>query len=186
MSISTESKAVSSAGAITISFGERFAASEQFDAIFKQGMGLVERTAGYLDGAGRREARQLRPPLSVLYASESMRLTTRLLELASWLMIRRAQKEGEISAQEARAKRARVRLRGPSRTGHIKGFAELPQGLRALIEESFALNDRIVQLDRAMEVVVGEPLAGAENPVEAQVQRLEQAFALPRRRAARE
>ena len=107
MSISTESKAVPSAGAITISFGERFAASEQFDAIFKQGMGLVERTAGYLDGAGRREARQLRPPLSVLYASESMRLTTRLLELASWLMIRRAQKEGEISAQEARAQRAR-------------------------------------------------------------------------------
>jgi regulator of CtrA degradation len=186
MSIRTESEAVQAAGAITISFGERFAASDQFDAIFKQGMALVERTAGYLDGVGRKEARQLRPPLSVLYATESMRLTTRLLELASWLMIRRAQKEGEISAAEARVKRARVRLRGGSRAGHVKGFADLPQGLRALIEESFALNDRILQLDRAMELVLGEPLAGTANPVEAQVQRLEQAFALPRRRAVRE
>ena len=92
----------------TISFGERFAASDQFDAIFKEGMALVERTAAYLDGAGRKEARQLRGPASVLYATESMRLTTRLLELASWLMIRRAHKQGEITADEARVKRGRV------------------------------------------------------------------------------
>ena len=67
---------------VTISFGEHFAASDQFDAIFKEGMGLVERAAAYLDGPGRREARQLRGPASMLYATESMRLTTRLLELA--------------------------------------------------------------------------------------------------------
>ena len=76
----------------TVSFGERFAASDQFDAIFREGMGLVERTAAYLDGQGRKEARALRGPVAVLYATESMRLTTRLLELASWLMIRRALK----------------------------------------------------------------------------------------------
>ena len=46
-------------------------------------MGLVERTAAYLDGQGRKEARALRGPVAVLYATESMRLTTRLLELAS-------------------------------------------------------------------------------------------------------
>ena len=92
----------------------------------------------------------------MLYATESMRLTTRLLELASWLMIRRALKEGEITAEEARTKRERVKLRAPGRPTHIKGFAELPQGLRGLIEASYALNDRIFQLDRAIEVVVGE------------------------------
>ena len=75
-------------------------------------MGLVERTAAYLDGQGRKEARALRGPVAVLYATESMRLTTRLLELASWLMIRRALKEGEITAKEARSKRERVKLRG--------------------------------------------------------------------------
>jgi len=183
MSTSREREQPAVAG-ITVSFGERFAASDQFDAIFKEGMGLVERTATYLDGQGRKEARALRGPVAVLYATESMRLTTRLLELASWLMIRRALKEGEITPQEARTKRERVKLRAPGRPTHIKGFAELPQGLRSLIETSYALNDRIFQLDRAIEVVVGE--AGTiANPVGAQVTRLEEAFAKPRRAAAR-
>ena len=184
MSTSTEREEPAAAG-ITVSFGERFAASDQFDAIFKEGMGLVERTATYLDGQGRKESRALRGPVAVLYATESMRLTTRLLELASWLMIRRALKEGEITAKEARSKRERVKLRAPGRPAHIKGFAELPQGLRTLIETSYALNDRIFQLDRAIEVVLGEAPV-TDNPVGAQVNRLEEAFAKsPRRAAAR-
>ena len=85
---------------VTISFGEHFAASDQFDAIFREGMALVERAATYLDGPGRKEARALRGPAAMLYATESMRLTTRLLELASWLMIRRAHKEGEITLRK--------------------------------------------------------------------------------------
>jgi regulator of CtrA degradation len=165
----------------TVSFGEHFAASDQFDAIFKEGMALVERTAAYLDGPGRKEARALKGPVAVLYATESMRLTTRLLELASWLMIRRALKEGEITPDEARAKRERVKLRGPGRIAHVRGFADLPLGLRQLIEASYALSDRIFQLDRAIEVVVDQA-TGCDNPVGAQVTRLEEAFGKPRRR----
>jgi regulator of CtrA degradation len=168
----------------TVSFGEHFAASDQFDAIFKEGMGLVERTAAYLDGPGRKEARLLRGPVAVLYATESMRLTTRLLELASWLMIRRALKEGEITPAEARAKRERVKLRTPGRPSHINGFSNLPEGLRSLIDASYALGDRIFRLDRAIELVAGAA-AGGDNPVGAQVSRLEAAFADAPRRAAR-
>jgi regulator of CtrA degradation len=183
MSTCREPETVPPTTGVTISFGERFAASDQFDAIFKEGMALVEQTARYLDGPGRQEARKLRGPLSVLYATESMRLTTRLLELASWLMIRRALKSGEITAEEARSKRQRVKLKGPGRPSHVKGFIELPQGLQRLVEQSFSLNDRIVQLDRAMEVAVGEATP-ADNPVGAQVTRLQEAFAHPRRRAS--
>lgn len=168
---------------VTISFGRHFASSEQFDAIYKEGMALVERAAAYLDGPGRKEARTLRGPTSMLYATESMRLTTRLLELASWLMIRRAHKEGEITADEVRKKRERVRLTAPGRLSHVKGFSELPEGLRKLIEASFSLNDRIVRLDQAMEVVVAGPEAPT-SPVEAQVAQLEAAFAPVRRPSA--
>jgi regulator of CtrA degradation len=182
MSTRAEIKDELAVSSVTVSFGEHFAASDQFDAIFKEGMGLVERTAAYLDGPGRKEARTLRGPLSVLYATESMRLTTRLLELASWLMIRRALKEGEISAAEARKKSERVRLKGPGRPSHVKGFQELPEGLRRLVDASFALNDRIIQLDRAMQVVTSQ-VSSTANPVGAQFDRLEAAFA-PRRQAA--
>jgi regulator of CtrA degradation len=177
MSTSIDREQPASAG-VTVSFGERFAASDQFDAIFKEGMGLVEKTASYLDGQGRKEARALRGPVAVLYATESMRLTTRLLELASWLMIRRALKEGEITATEARTKRDRVKLKAPGRPAHIKGYADLPQGLRSLIEISYSLNDRIFQIDRAIEGCL-EEAASFANPVGAQVNRLEEAFSRP-------
>lgn len=166
-------------GGETVSFAERFAASTNFDAVFKEGMALVERTASFLDGPGRKEAKNLKPPLSLAYATESMRLTTRLLELASWLLIRRALKEGEITAEEARVKRSRVKLQALGRPSHVKDFDQLPAGLRELIEASFSLNDRIVQLDRALaqgEVAKTGARAAEPNPVECQVIRLEQAF----------
>ncbi|MCB1548208.1 MAG: DUF1465 family protein [Hyphomicrobiaceae bacterium] len=166
---------------VTISFGERFQRSEQFEVIFKEGMALVERTAAYLDGDGRTDARALKPPVSLAYASESMRLTTRLLELASWLLIRRALREGEISKEEAALKRRRLRLTTIGRPSHVKHFADLPETLRGLIEQSFALHDRIVQLDRAL-AGNGQPApthvaAAHRNPVEQQMSRLAAAFA---------
>lgn len=169
-----------SADSVTVSFGERFQASAQFDRVFKEGMSLVERTAAYLDGEGRKAAKALQGPATVLYTTESMRLTTRLLDLASWLLIRRALKDGEISEAEAQKKRARVKLQSLGRPSHIRGFADLPEGLQELIEESFALHDRIVQLDLAMMTLSGdEQLTSAlsVNPVGAQLSRLQQAFA---------
>ncbi len=173
---------------VTISFGERFVASDQFDAIFREGMALVERAAAYLDGPGRKEAKSLAGPAAMLYASESMRLTTRLLELASWLMIRRSYKEGEITAEQLARKRERVRLTEPGRISHVKGFDTLPAGLQDLIKASFALNDRIVRLDLAMQVRVDQDQPDAvdsaaalaspmQAPVQTQLRRLERAFA---------
>lgn len=163
---------------VTVSFGERFQASAQFDRVFKEGMTLVERTAAYLDGDGRKAAKALTGQTTVLYTTESMRLTTRLLDLASWLLIRRALKDGEITVAEAQKKRARVKLQSLGRPSHIRGFAELPEGLQRLIEESFALHDRIVQLDLAMNSLSDDKLAPAlaANPVGAQISRLERAF----------
>ncbi len=163
---------------VTISFGECFEASQQFDIVFREGMALVEEVATYLDGCGRRDSKALKPPLSVLYATESMRLTTRLLDLASWLLIRRALKEGEIDAEEARRKRRRVKLKAIGRPGHIKRFDELPETLQDLIVRSFALHDRIVTLDRA---VAGEKTEDRveptpANPVAQQMLMLRQAF----------
>jgi regulator of CtrA degradation len=165
--------------ATTVSFGERFQSSEQFDHIFKEGMALVERTASYLDGPGRKEAKALTGGVGVLYATESMRLTTRLLDLASWLLIRRALREREITEEEAQKKRRRVKLQAFGRPSHVKGYAELPEGLKGLIEESFALHDRISQLDRAMSRT-DDPETSSEpmsNPVAQQVGMLERAFA---------
>ncbi|RUO99446.1 DUF1465 family protein [Hyphomicrobium sp.] len=165
-------------GATTVSFGERFQSSEHFDHIFKEGMALVERTASYLDGPGRKEAKNLAGGAGVLYATESMRLTTRLLDLASWLLIRRALREGEITEEEAQKKRRRVKLQAFGRPSHVKGYAELPQGLQNLIAESFSLHDRIAQLDRILTTPSAADIPeAAVNPVAHQVGLLQRAFA---------
>jgi regulator of CtrA degradation len=44
-------------------------------------MALVEETATYLDGSGRNESRKLERSAAMEYATESMRLTTRLMQL---------------------------------------------------------------------------------------------------------
>ena len=161
---------------VAISFAERFTNSGQFDSVFREGMMLVDATAAYLEGQGRREAKALAPAASLVYATESMRLTTRLLELASWLVIRRALKTGEMAPEEAQAKRRRLKLAAIGRPAHVSGFSQLPPRLQQLIEASFALHDRIVLLDRALEQPEATVAEVAANPVGEQFARLSAAF----------
>ena len=95
---------------VTVSFGTKFAQSDQFKTVFREGMALVEAAATYLDGEGRKEARRLRPPHSLGYATESMRLTARLMQLASWLLIRRAVSEGELTPEQAVEEQRKIKL----------------------------------------------------------------------------
>ncbi|MGH6816139.1 MAG: DUF1465 family protein [Hyphomicrobiaceae bacterium] len=159
-----------------VGFGRRSAIPDRFNVLFREGMGLVERATAYLEGEGRQQARRLPSPLSVVYTSESMRLTTRLLEMASWLLIQRKLMTGQLTAEEARQKRRRIDLRPLGRTSPPPCYDELPAGLRQLIEAGAVLNDRIVQLDR----ILHTPETGCEsvpvNPVAAQHARLRAAF----------
>jgi regulator of CtrA degradation len=139
------------AGGVTISFGERYLGSPRFQTIYREGMELVEATARYLDGEGRAEGKGLKGSASLTFATESMRLTTRLMNVASWLLIRRSANNGEMTQDRARRERLKLKIDSIGRPSHIKGFAELPGRLRELIEASFALQDKVIKLDRLFE-----------------------------------
>lgn len=79
-----------------VAFGDKLLGSEAFSALFREGMKLIEETANYLDGPGRDHSRTLDRAGALTYATESMRLTTRLMQLASWLLLQRAVNEGEL------------------------------------------------------------------------------------------
>ena len=81
-----------------VRFGQSFVGSDAFKALFQEGMELIEETAAYLDGPGREESRNLLRQESLVYASESMRLTTRLMQVASWLLLQRAANSGSAEA----------------------------------------------------------------------------------------
>src|SRR5471030_2259193 len=101
-------KRATEAGAV--SFSERLANSQVFATLFRDGMALVEETASYLDGAGRTESKKLERGAALVYATESMRLTTRLMQLASWLLLHRAVKEGEMTLAQAHKEKSKVKL----------------------------------------------------------------------------
>src|SRR6266581_9118179 len=95
-----------------VSFGARLAGSQSFGTLFREGMALVEETAAYLDGPGRKDSKGLERNAALAYATESMRLTTRLMQLASWLLLHRAVNEGEMSLAQAHKEKTKVKLSG--------------------------------------------------------------------------
>lgn len=130
-----------------VNFFTKFTASEQFEKVFKEGMSLVEETANYLDGPGRSDARVLDRHGAIAYATESMRLTTRLMQLASWLLLQRAIGAGELTFEDARKEKHRISLADIGKGHELTGGETLPEALKALVTRSLALYDRIVKLD---------------------------------------
>jgi regulator of CtrA degradation len=161
----------------TISFVQRLTASGSFKSLFKEGMALVEESASYLDGAGRQESKELRRAVAMAYANESMRLTTRLMQLASWLLLQRAVNEGEMTPAQAASEKHRVRLARQEVACPPELFDELPQRLRALTFKSMRLQARIVHLDQSLFAARNEEFEREPSPIASQVERLRVAFA---------
>lgn len=143
-------------------------------ALFREGMGLLEQTADYLDGPGRADSRTLSRLGGLAYATESMKLTTRLMQIASWLLLQRAVNNGEMSQDQARQEKGKVRLDHPEDHERSAGFDDLPEALRELIAHSLRLQTRIRHLDG--QAPEAEPAAVAVNPVGEQLSRVRDVF----------
>jgi len=156
-----------------VSFGERLAASQAFADLFRDGMALVEQTAAYLDGPGRQESKKLSRSAALAYATESMRLTTRLMQLASWLLLHRAVKEGEMTLAQANKEKAKVKLAGTEHNDE-QNSKLLPERLRLLIERSKRLQKAVRRIDATMHATPSR--ADRVNPVERQIDLLKAAF----------
>lgn len=159
-----------------------FTASQLFAKTFREGMAMVEETAAYLDGTGRLDSQNLPRKAALIYASQSMRLTTRLMQVASWLLVQRALKEGEMSLSEARDEKYRLVSepnKGDLTDGELsfsdiaKDAPHLPATLLDIIARSSQLYERILRLDRSL---YGTIAAQSGNTVADQISRLEAAF----------
>jgi len=160
----------------TIAIGPRIVASGGFDALYLEGMGLIEEVAGYLDRAGRDESRSLPRAASFAYATESMRLTTRLMQLASWLLLQRAVNEGELTPESARLEKEKVKFSTTPDERGGPGFEELPDSLKDFIARGDRLFDRVIQFDRLERGIAPAQGATSENGVADQMARLRAAF----------
>lgn len=154
-----------------------FARSDLFQRTFTEGMALVEETAEFLEGRGRDLSKELSRDGALAYAAESMRLTTRLMQVASWLLVHRAVREGEMSAEQALAERYRLVV-DDSRTDNAgAGLDELPPALLELVDRCDGLYTRLVRLDERL-TNRSDRETTASNPVAVQLAKLEAALAM--------
>jgi regulator of CtrA degradation len=150
---------------------QSFAGSALFEKTFDEGMALVEETARYLDGKGREESRELPRKAAMLYAGESMRVTTRLMQAASWLLVQRAVHDGDMEEDTASQDRYRLGSKEICLGRSPDTVSTLPAALQDLLERSDNLYRRIARLD---DVLFGgkAPAPGARG----QMETLAQAF----------
>ena len=152
-----------------------FTRSALFDRTFHEGMELVEETAHYLDGAGRHDSRQLSRAGALAYAAQCMRLTTRLMQVASWLLVQRSVSRGEMAPELACQETYRLKAEAESAETPPSGVG-LPLALRDLVERSERLFERVRHLDRRVYVETVGVEGPVEQPVRAQFDRLRGAF----------
>ncbi|MBA3449233.1 MAG: DUF1465 family protein [Pseudaminobacter sp.] len=165
----------------TIRLAERRIFSQSFKPLYDEGMGLVERTAEYLDGPGRAEAKTLSRLAATLYAAESMRLTTRLMQIASWLLLQRAANSGEMTRDQVSAEKSKVRLDTASAHAEATGWNELPAAFLGLVNHSLSLQALVRRMDEEIYGRNGDgPVSTSSrktNPVSDQITLLNTAFA---------
>ena len=165
----------------TIRLAERRVFSQSFKPLYNEGMGLVEQAAEYLDGEGRAEAKKLSRLAATLYAAESMRLTTRLMQIASWLLLQRAANSGEMSRDQVAAEKSKVRLDTASAHADATGWNELPKPFVDLVNRSLSLQALVRRMDDEIygkNTVVSINTPGRNsNPVSDQITLLNTAFA---------
>lgn len=149
-----------------------FAGGKVFERVFSEGMALVEETASYLDGPGRTVSKDLTREARLTYTSWSMELTTRLMQAASWLVMQKAVRDGDMKREEAFASKYRLNREGPALEASAQTGRGMPERFLELVEKSEALFERITRLDEAL--YSGKPRA-PENSISSQIEALQKA-----------
>jgi len=153
---------------------EPFTGGKLFDTVFTRGMALVEETASYLDGPGRDQAKVLPREASLTYSAWSMELTTRLMQAASWLVMQKAVRDGEMRREDASARKYRIRRDEPPLDPEAQKGKGLPPRFLELVGRAEALYEQICRLDEAL-YQPSSKARSAANPVSDQIAALQKA-----------
>lgn len=138
------------------------------DQLYLEAMLLADEARGYFDAGGRDDRDALDPLQRVLFACESLKVTTRLMHVVAWLLTQRAVDAGELPPRDALDPARRL---GDAPVSDADALVALPPVARDLIAASADLHRRVALLDEAQ--TLPPPRA---NPVASLQARLAYAF----------
>lgn len=118
--------------------------SKLVDSLYVEAMVLADEARSYFDGNGREERLSLDPIARVGFSCESLKVTTRLMQIIAWLLTQRAVEAGELSRSQARNEARRL---GEAADSDPAVLEKLPEGAASLVQASQELYARVRRLD---------------------------------------
>ena len=117
------------------------------DATYREALTLTREARGYV-----MDQRERRNPVgdhaaSLRVSCETMRLTARLTQVMSWLMVQKAVHAGEIDREEARKPEYRLSGQDVCMEEVLEFEQEQAPELNELLERSLRLYQRVARLD---------------------------------------
>lgn len=127
---------------------KNFAGSKLFFKVFDETIALVQKASDYLEGAGRFDQVRLEGKAASIFASESVKMTNRLMHVSSWLLAHRAYFKGDI--EEPKHIDLNEFLEFSGTTSVDKLMSEMPTRFVVLVTQSNLLFERILRLDEQL------------------------------------
>ncbi len=114
------------------------------DSLYVEAMVLADEARSYFDRNGRDDRLALDPIARVGFSCESLKVTTRLMQVIAWLLTQRAVEAGELSPSQARSQARRL---GEAAESDPSVLERLPAGAANLVQASQELYARVRRLD---------------------------------------
>ncbi|WP_336293931.1 DUF1465 family protein [Bartonella sp. CB169] len=154
---------------------EHNAFDSAFNRLYEETMELIEKTAAYIDTEGKLAVRSLPTEVSALYAKEAMYLSTRLMQIASKLLLIRAEREGEMSQKQIQKEIAKISLHTPTLKLESAHWQEFPEIFRDFVVRSLRLEERMQYMRYGREGGSSR-VSEDDNPVGKQIELLKTAL----------
>lgn len=147
--------------------------SKVVDSLYVEAMVLADEARAYFDSAAREDRLQLDPLARVGFACESLKVTTRLMQVIAWLLTQRGVAAGEIDPGAAASPERRL---GDAPESDEALVEKLPEPAVALIRSSQELYERVRRIDDHAGWGAGAAPEPQASPARSLLSRLQRSF----------
>lgn len=148
---------------------------QMVNRLYDEAVDLADEARSYFGLNSKGDRTGLDPMDRLLYTSESLRISTRLMHVISWLLVRKAVACGEITEAEGMEPERRLGDRDLCRASDLRDLRRLPPMVASLALRSQALYDRAARMeDSLLRRIDGD--AGLENPVAKMLNRIQSTY----------
>lgn len=126
------------------------------DRLYQEAVNMADEARTYFAMYSKLDREKLPPIDRVLYTCESLRISTRLMHVISWLMVRKAVARGEISAEDGLRAERRLGDAELCQMTEADALRRMPPMVASLSYRSQSVFDRAWRMEQDM-------LAMAEN-----------------------